>query len=143
MPWSAHTLIVRITLLELTISCWMWLVIFKTWLLRSQLPYKICSRKNQLFLFGASPVGPSWVPWAHGGIPVLGTDENNCRVLVMTRTYLLASPRGCPGQQTQRGKKKNKKPTTLFPLLPEGEPSPAIGWRSGSQRGALARQTAP
>lgn len=103
MPSWARIL-VHITRLELTISCWMWLVILKMWLFHSQLPHKICTGKNQPFLFLACPKGPSSVLWAHRGVPVLGSAGDNPRALVMTRTYLLASPRGCPVQQTQRKK---------------------------------------
>ena len=124
MPSSAHILVVRITRSELTISCWMWLVILKMWLFHSQLPHKICNGKNQLYLFWGCPKGPSSVLWAHGGVPVLGTAGDNPRALVMTRTYLLASPRGCPGQQTQRKKSQ------LLPLAshscPDREPEAGL-----------------
>lgn len=69
MPSSAHILIVCITRLELTISCWMWLVIFQMWLFPSQLPYKILNGKKQLFSLSASPLGPSSVPGACGWAP--------------------------------------------------------------------------
>lgn len=129
MPSSAHILIVRITRLELMISCWMWLVIFKMWLFHSQLSYKIHSGNKQTFLLSASPFGPSSVP---GGLwlgSLLVLQANNHSAPVMTRTYLLASPRGHPRQQTQMEKKK-KKPKVLPPpshFCPEGEPSAGGG----------------
>lgn len=72
MPPSAHILTVHITRSELTISCWMWLVIFKMWLFHSRLPYKICGGKKQLFSLSASPFGPSSVQGACGWAPCWG-----------------------------------------------------------------------
>ena len=102
---SAHILIMCITHLELTISCWTWSAISKLWLFPSQLLSKACSGENQLSSPSASPIGPSSVPWACARVPGLGTAGVSHRALIITRTYLLASPRGRPGQQTQREKK--------------------------------------
>ena len=51
------------------------------------------------------------------GLPA-GVQGDNSGAPVMTRTYLLASPRGHPRQQTQR---EEKKPRVLLPL-----PTPAL-----------------
>lgn len=108
MSLSAHILIVCITHLELMISCWTWSVISKLWLFPSQLLSKACSGGNQLSSPSASRIGPSSVPWACAWVPGLGTAGDSHRSLIITRTYLLASPRGRPGQQTQRETKQNQ-----------------------------------
>ena len=117
MPPLAHSLMVCITQLELMISCWMWLVISELWVFPSQLPYKPCHGENPLLSPSASPMGPSSAPWARAWVPVPRTAVDSLSALVMTRTYLLASPRGHPGQQTQREKNPNS-----FHSLPTAAP---------------------
>ena len=73
--------------------------------------------RSSFFPFSHPSLGLVQCPVPMAGFLYREQQGDNYSALGMARTCLLASPRGCPGEQTQR-ENRNLTTSTLFPVMP-------------------------